>query len=256
MQEAEEMEDEKFVKMTEFEFQAEKKVAKDEKRFGNWQSWLEWARRIEGKRRNARNVNPAVKRSELDSLMALREDYISQSSVYFAGPVERDAALYRIDGQIRKLPGGRERVERALEYERQESLPDIHAAILRLHKQVAACQTVKRMIAAARIANFIRQNKKTTSDVQWNSLMSRLENIKIAEKPVEMRWGIPVSSIQKIVVAEDPVEVEQQPKRRRTEVKMTEDVEHVGRRARRSQRDYDANVHIYEGSAGWGNAYK
>jgi len=268
IQEAEDMEDEKFVKMTEFEFQAEKTKAKDEKRFSSWNSWLEWARRIDGKRRIARI--PVVKKTQLDRLMALRNDYITEPNVYFAGPVQRDAELYRIDGQIRKLDGGRARVEKALEIERQQSLPEIHETIMRVHRQVAACHAVKRIIAGTIIAKFVvrhKPKKVVLSDNHWAELMDKLTNIKISEKkqPVEMRWGIPVSAIKKIVVEDDPMEVEEeQPRKRRCvaqaapmsqfEFRLTEEGAVQGRRARRRQRDYDANVHIYESVAAWGGA--
>jgi len=368
IQEAEDMEEEKFVKMTEFEFQAEKTRAKDEKRFSSWNSWLEWARRIDGKRRIARI--PAVKKTQLDRLMAVRNDYITEPNIYFAGPVQRDAELYRIDGQIRKLDGGRARVEKALEIERQQSLPEIHETIMRVHRQVAACHAVKRIIAGTIIAKFVVRHKpkkvvlsdqqkvlkylgckntdhmdKSTfelflkyanddekngtikgmspevyersskpmdlsgidsktlnliseylessikdlekvepvpkrfehlgafgkvneEDSHWGELMNKLTTMKITEKPakpVEMRWGIPVSAIKKIVVEDDPMEVEEeQPRKRRCvaqpapmsqlEFRLTEEGAVQGRRARRRQRDYDANVHIYESVAAWGGA--
>ena len=161
IQSAEDSADAVFLNMSEFDFQKEKTIAKETRRFGSWNGWLAWVQRIEYKRRTARIIAAtACVPTKLDDLIELREDYTSQPHIYFATPIERDAELYKLDAQIRKQRGGTERLEKILAWEHRKALPLIHAAIRRVKSQVQALHNLPKVIAAARIANFVHERRR------------------------------------------------------------------------------------------------
>jgi hypothetical protein len=145
-----------FINMTEFDYQREKTIAKNTRRFGSWNAWLAWVQRIDSKRRSLRIMAATTfAPTKLDDLIDLRRDYTTQSHIYFATPIERDAQLYKLDAQIRRERGGSERLDAVIACQNRKALPEILATIQRVKRQAAALRNLPKVIAAGRIAHFL-----------------------------------------------------------------------------------------------------
>lgn len=152
---AEDDADRRFIHMSAFDFNREKTVAKEMRRFGSWNAWLMWVHRIEAKRAALRSARPPPPRTHLDHLVDLRRDYVTEPHKYFNTPVERDAELYKLEGEIRKQRGGREAIEKIIEFEQVKVLPEIKATIARVKAQIEAALRCKKLIAGSRISRSI-----------------------------------------------------------------------------------------------------
>lgn len=157
IQSAEDDADRRFIHMSAFDFNREKTVAKEMRRFGSWNAWLKWVHRIEAKRAALRALRPPPPLTHLDHLMGLRRDYVSEPHKYFKTPVDRDAELYKLEGEIRKQHGGRDTLEKILAFEQIEVLPQIHSVISRVKEQLQAANRCKKIIAGSRISHFLAQ---------------------------------------------------------------------------------------------------
>ena len=142
-----------YVKMSDKDFNNEKNIAKNTRRFGSWNSWLTWVQRIESKRA----YTPPVQVSLLDNLISMREDYIGTPQQYFDSPVSRDAALYKLEEKIRKIPGGRIRLEKNLAIEHRKALPEIMEVINTVKRRIQAGKNCARIIAGVKIVKFVRK---------------------------------------------------------------------------------------------------
>lgn len=147
--------DNKYVHMTHDQFETEKKKAKHDRRFPSWDAWLDWAKRIEHKRRNIIPTSEPKTTSMLSTLLALREDYLRHPERHFRTREERDKELYKLENDIRHEPGGAYKLSLYIKEEVKAAEPEINAIVARVKRGVQAISNVKRLLAGKIIANFL-----------------------------------------------------------------------------------------------------
>ena len=160
--------DRRFVRMTQSEFEAEKRAAKRDRRFGSWDEWRRWVERIDALRRPARAA--AVKRqpTALEMLYAERRDILHYPAATFASTESRDAALYEVDAEIRRLGGRIDRREERTDEER-ESVTSIEARL----RQARAVKACRKFLAAATIARAVQKRfRKQECDYCFDAFKS------------------------------------------------------------------------------------
>lgn len=161
----EELDDAPYIRMSDAEFRAAKESAKRSRKFSSWDLWLSWAKRIEGKRRIAAQPQPQPReRDEVTVLLALRADYQRFPQVYFRNEAEQTSALYKLEEQIRKLPGGRWRMDLVVSAEAAEAAAAIDAVIARVRRGAEALRKCRRTLAMLKIKKFMLQAHKTIQD--------------------------------------------------------------------------------------------
>jgi hypothetical protein len=142
--------------MADAEFRAAKESAKRSRKFGSWDLWLSWAKRIEGKRRAAAQPpHPQRERDEVATLLALRADYQRSPYLYFKNEEERTSAMYKLEEQIRKLPGGRWRMDLVLSAEAQDAAKEIDAVIARVRRGAEALRKCRLILAGNIVKKFV-----------------------------------------------------------------------------------------------------
>jgi hypothetical protein len=131
--------------------------------------YLNWARRIEGKRRNAKNTKPVPPTREkefVDVLIGLRRDYKEHPYFYFKNAEEQSKELYKLEADICKQPGGKWRMQMIWDEEKAAARPAIDALIERVKRGAVAIQAVKYMMAANKIVKFMKI-AKSINDAEW-----------------------------------------------------------------------------------------
>ena len=171
----EESNDAPYLAMSEKEFNEVKQIRKVKRHFKNWEDWLIWARRIEGKRRTAKNTKPvSVKEKEfVDVLIGLRRDYKEQPHLYFKNAEEQSKELYKLEADIGKQPGGTWRLKMIYDEEAAAARPAIDALIERVKRGAVAVQAVKYMLAAQKITKFMKNVKKMNEDLDEEDWVRR-----------------------------------------------------------------------------------
>lgn len=156
VQDAEDAEDAEYVRMTEEEFQAEKRRVKESRKFKCWDDWLSWAIRVERKRRvAAAGAGFGLLRRErpyLQVLLHLREDYRRMPCLYFTDKKEMEREMYKIDEEIASQPGGAYRLHLVYEEEKKAAAPELNALVVRIRRQAQALRTCRAITAGKRIA--------------------------------------------------------------------------------------------------------
>jgi len=148
-------EDLPYVRMTPSEFEAEKHRAKRDRRFPNWVGWRDWVERIDSKRR-VRPSAPPRRSSPLNCLYAERNEILRYPAAMFATEASRDAALYEVEAEIRRLGGRVEHTD-----EERETVTSIDARL----RQARALKSCRRFIAAEVIRKFIVKNSRVAECV-------------------------------------------------------------------------------------------
>ena len=165
----EEKGDKPYLTMSDAEFNEVKQIRKVNRHFKNWDDWLTWARRIEGKRRNAKNTKPVPPTREkefVDVLIGLRRDYKEHPYFYFKNAEEQSKELYKLEADICKQPGGKWRMQMIWDEEKAAARPAIDALIQRVKRGAVAVQAVKYMMAANKIVKFMKI-AKSINDAEW-----------------------------------------------------------------------------------------
>lgn len=165
----EESDDKPYLIMSDAEFNQVKENRKRNRDFKDWNAWLHWARRIEGKRRNAKNIKSAIPVREkefVDVLIGLRKEYQERPQMYFRNVEERNKELYKLETDICKEPAGKWRMQMIWEEENAAVRPAIDALIARVKRGTVAVQNVKHMMAAHTITKFMK-NVKKMCDTEW-----------------------------------------------------------------------------------------
>jgi hypothetical protein len=154
----EERDDAPYLAMSDAEFNEVKQIRKVKRHFKDWNGWLNWARRIEGKRRTAKNAKPVpVKEKEfIDVLIGLRRDYKEHPYFYFKNAEEQAKELYKLEADITKQPGGKWRLQMIYNEEAAAARPAIDALIERVKRGAVAVQAVKYILAANKIVKFMK----------------------------------------------------------------------------------------------------
>jgi hypothetical protein len=101
----EDAEDSVFVGMNRSEFEEEKRLAKNEKRFGTWDDWLIWVERVELKRQVAL-ATPPPPPTLLQQLLHLRSEYIRYPSMHFSCQKSMERELKVVEKNISSCVGG------------------------------------------------------------------------------------------------------------------------------------------------------
>ena len=152
----EEAADEMFVSMSSEAFEIEKQVAKRDRRFGSWDAWLVWARRIEVKRKIVRtSVRTILTVSPLSQLVAYRADCMRYPSQYCIDQESFDREIRAIEKDIHREAGGAFKLHLIHSAEAVVAGPEIESTIARVKQQVVALHKCKKLIAATRINAFV-----------------------------------------------------------------------------------------------------
>ena len=152
----EEAADEMFVSMSSEAFESEKQVAKRDRRFGSWDAWLVWARRIEVKRKIVRtSVRTILTVSPLSQLVAYRADCMRYPSQYCIDQESFDREIRAIEKDIHREAGGAFKLHLIHSAEAVVASPEIESTISRVKQQVVALHKCKKLIAATRINAFV-----------------------------------------------------------------------------------------------------
>lgn len=159
----EEQDDKPYILMSDREFNEVKQIRKVKRHFKNWDDWLIWARRIEGKRRAAKSsksVPPPRPKEFVDVLIGLRRDYKEHPYFYFKNVAEQEKELYKLEADICKQPGGKWRMQMIWDEEKAAARPAIDALIERVKRGAVAINAVKYMMAANKIVKFMKNVKE------------------------------------------------------------------------------------------------
>lgn len=155
----EERDDAPYLAMSDAEFNEVKQIRKVKRHFKDWNDWLTWARRIEGKRRDAKRSKPvpvAREKEFIDVLIGLRRDYKEHPYFYFKNAEEQAKELYKLEADITKQPGGKWRLQMIYNEEAAAARPAIDALIARVKRGAVAVQAVKYILAAKKIVKFMK----------------------------------------------------------------------------------------------------
>lgn len=155
----EERDDAPYLAMSDAEFNEVKQIRKVKRHFKDWNDWLTWARRIEGKRRDAKRskpVPPPREKEFIDVLIGLRRDYKEHPYFYFKNAEEQSKELYKLEADIAKQPGGKWRLQMIYNEEAAAARPAIDALIERVKRGAVAVQAVKYILAANKIVKFMK----------------------------------------------------------------------------------------------------
>lgn len=87
-------------------------------------------------------------KNELDALMEEREDMIRCPSMHFLTEESRNREIVAIEREIRRIPGGKERLQNEFEI-----------AIKEIIRKATAINNVKRIVASMKIARWIEKKR-------------------------------------------------------------------------------------------------
>jgi hypothetical protein len=101
--------DAKYLRMSRPAWEEEKRLAKVNKRFRNWNDWLLWVERIDNKRLASRRPKRhAPTMMPLQSLLSLRDEYVNTPGMHFSTEAARVRELRKIEAEICAEPGGKQ----------------------------------------------------------------------------------------------------------------------------------------------------
>ncbi len=95
--------------------------------------------------------------TELNDLVALRDDYMHFPAMHFEHREDRDRELLRVEADIKKMIGGADLLRMITDGEKRDAAPEIWQTIAAVKRSVQAIRNAKQFIAASRIVWFMRK---------------------------------------------------------------------------------------------------
>ncbi len=109
----EDLADAKYLRIPRAAWEEEKRRAKIEKRFKNWNDWLVWASRIDNKRRQLNSPKIVPVTPLLTQLLSLRDEYVRHPEMHFYCERSQQRELKKLEKDIESCVGGIEALKRA-----------------------------------------------------------------------------------------------------------------------------------------------